>query len=218
MPISESKLVALRPFAYHATTKNNLHAIAEARQLISSRALLTGTPHEYLLRDRRPKTVPINVGKRKVDIRDQKPLFERNILLQQGLSFQDFIDELNGRVFFWAGGPDGPVESGVNHFERYRKEESTIYVIRAPLQALIDANRSRALFVTRCNSGSPRFNQGRPAPRGRDTFQTLPAAEFTSGKVIELSYVESADLPIGTEWATSLEGTWKLLEHLLPAR
>lgn len=216
MPIFASKLVASRPFAYHATTKNNLHAIAEARQLLSSRSLLSGTPHEHLLRGRRPKTVSVTIEKRKIDIRDQKPLYERHMLLPQGFTFQDFIDELNGRVFLWAGRPNGPEESGENHFRRYQKEESTVFVIRVPLQALVDSNRTRALSVTRYNSGSPRSYLGRKSPRGPETFQELSAATFPIGDVVELSYVERADLPMSAEWATSLEGPWDPLRQLQP--
>ncbi len=211
MPITESALVRLRPFAYHSTTEPNLRAIAEAHQLISSRSLVSGTEHESLLYARRKTTANITCNGRRIDIRDQKPLIERNMVLQQGLSLQDYIDELNGRVFFWAGTEHGPIASGIGHFKRYEKEDNGAFVFRTPLQALLDANRARDLFVTRCNSGSPRFQGGKPVPRGRDTFLKLPAAGFTAGKVIELSYVERADLPENTEWARSLEGPWQPL-------
>ena len=44
-----------------------------------------------------------------------------------GFVFEDLVEILNGRVFFWPGAVGGPISYGVRHFERYQNEKPVIH-------------------------------------------------------------------------------------------
>lgn len=75
-----------------------------------------------LLRVRRAEHVELRVGPRRVLIRDQASLHQANLRLPTGYSFEEFIESLNRRIFFWPGSSRGPISHGIRHFECYQKE------------------------------------------------------------------------------------------------
>jgi len=168
---------------------------------------LQNTPHEHLLRGRRSESVRVFVEGRDVEIRDHRPLVPGSLSLPVGYTIDDFVDELNSRVFLWAGTAAKPQPSGVNHIGRYAAE-GEVYVLRVPTPALMSANPEAALEVTFCNSGAARHHQGEPAKRSRDTFIPLAKASRKAADVVELTFRDSILLPTGTEYADSLEGPW----------
>lgn len=128
----------------------------------------------------------------------------------RGPTIQDYLDELNQRVFFWPGTLKGPVPSGRRHFGRYSKEDDA-FVIRAPLDPVLDANTDRVLFVAKCNSGAARHHGSQPARRGPKTFVTLDEALFPPSLVVELSFLDRVELPRESQFSNSLQGPWQPL-------
>jgi hypothetical protein len=59
--------------------------------------------------------------------------------LQDGCTFEDIIEDLNNRAFFWPGTEHGPNDHGRRHFARYANERPLL--IRAATSELIAANK-----------------------------------------------------------------------------
>ncbi|MEX2389758.1 MAG: hypothetical protein WD534_17910, partial [Phycisphaeraceae bacterium] len=138
--------------------------------------------------------MPFNGGS--ILVREQDPLPPGNMALPPGWSFGDFIELLNSLVFLWPDTSSGPVPYGIRHFERYQCEDPVI--LRVPTRDAVDQNVDPGPQVCRFNSGSPRCSQGRPSPRGPETFQPLASADFTAGRVVEVVFQEAFNLPSTT--------------------
>jgi hypothetical protein len=142
-------------------------------------------------------------------LRDQAPLHRGNLILPSGFSFEDLVEHLNRRIFFWSGTARGPNSYGVRHFERYKQEHPVL--LRIGFRSLLLANpRAEPLFC-KYNSGAPRCSYGRKSPRGPHTF--LPAAVFsgTPGQVVEVTFCSEIELPTDTELGRQPTGPWGLL-------
>ena len=126
-------------------------------------------------------------------------------------SVEDFVDELNSRVFLWAGTASHPIESGRNHFARY-SSEGKVFILRVPLAALLRDNAEQELQVTFCNSGAARHHHGQPAQRGSDTFVSPSLASRRPAEVVELTFRGDVTLPSETLYADSLAGAWLSLK------
>lgn len=148
------------------------------------------------------------VGGEEVHVRDQEPLCRGNLELDSDLTFEDFVEKINGLVFFRPGGQDGPFQPGHRHFRRYRCEKPAL--IRVCTQALFHANRCATPLFCRYNSGAPRCSKGKTSPRGTRTFLDADSFPDTLGKVIETTFPDSVVLPEdATEIGRTPEGSWK---------
>jgi hypothetical protein len=126
--------------------------------------------------------------------------------LAGGWNFEDLVEALNERVFFWPGTEHGPIDYGLRHFARYESE--CPLTIRVRTDDLFEANpRSIPEFCDR-NSGSPRYSGGRASPRGPDTF--VMASRFTGApsRVVELTFTGSVRLPEVWQVGTRPDGPW----------
>ena len=207
MPFDLGRFQRLRPFLYHLTARENLCRIRRSRSLECSARLFDAAGRSELKRKHRRDGCRLKIGKEKVHIRDQSPLHERSIKLE-GL-FDEFIECLNGLVFFWPGTEEGPKPPGRRHFERYRNEHPVLVRIRT--KELFEANgRYKPLFCC-YNSGAPRWSRGKPSPRRPEIFSEAASAPFTAGKVVETVYSGWVVLPTDTEWGCSPNGPWKPL-------
>jgi len=159
------------------------------------------------LRGRRSETVAVSINGRQIQVRDHKPLIPANLELHDGYTLDDFIGELNSRVFLWAGTEKGPCESGKRHIAKYQAEGET-FILRVPTSRLFAENTARALEVTFCNSGAARYHTGQRAKRGRSTFVELGAATRSPGDVVEFTFKHSVALPRETQYAKALSGPW----------
>lgn len=143
-----------------------------------------------------------------VELRDQSPLYEANILFKDGWEFRQLLDALNGRCFLWPGNAAGPNAYGMRHYARYRDEDPVI--LRVPTEALPDA-----LEFCRYNSGSPRWSRGEPSPRGPNTFRPATECDFVVGRIVEVTLPGPVALPKSAECGPSPNGPWTTL---FPAR
>ena len=201
-----SQFATLRPYVFHMTATENLEHIRQRRALTCAARLydLAGAARPM---EPRRACVRLRVGDVLVIVRDQGPLHRGNIELRGGWDFQDVLADLNGRVFFWAGTERGPSAYGLRYFERYRSEG--LAVLRVRCEELLAANAGRRPEFCRYNSGSPRCSGGAKSPRGPETFAAAEAADFTAGKVVEVTYADKAKLPARVDVGASPTGPWR---------
>ena len=207
MPITLATFTNSRRYAYHVCGEVNFHLIRISGTLRSAESILGGTEHESLLRGKREQTKSVSVNGALVQIRDHKPLISANIEFNEPYSLNDFVQELNSRVFMWAGTEVGPCKSGRNHIQKY-KDEGSVFILRAPTYKLVECNETENLEITFCNSGSARQNNGQRAKRGRHTFMRLAQATRQPGEIVEITFLGVAMLPLETEYARELSGPW----------
>jgi hypothetical protein len=127
--------------------------------------------------------------------------------LDEGMKLEEFLYELNSRVFFWPGDENGPIPTGRRHFEHY-EGEGAVHLIRVPLASLLNDNPDKTLFVSFCNSGSARHQQGRPVRRGKSTFSIPTEATRPAYEVKEFTFIGEARLPESAQWTSSLSAQW----------
>lgn len=141
-------------------------------------------------------------------LRDQKLLRSGNIELTGGFTFEDFVEALNARVFFWSGKDDGPIPSGKRHFARYKSESPVM--LRCRFQTLLSANSTTEPLFCPYNSGAPRTVNGKKSPRGPNTFSKACDFPRIPSKVVEVTFVKKLFLPQDTELGHGPAGPWQL--------
>jgi hypothetical protein len=198
------EFVALRPFLYHVLARENLAVLKATKTLWSTAALARRSGRTDILDACRRNSTGVRIPEGVVLVRDQKPLTMGNVEFESGWDAEDLLCDLNGRVFLWPGGHDGPIAYGRRHAESY---ESTDTLIRIPTWDIFD----QAPVFSKYNSGSPRCNEGRKSPRGPDTFLPAERCNYRPGKVVEVAFVDVLFLPESTEWRPGPGTDWRAL-------
>ena len=207
MPFTLDRYSEVRPFLYHLTARENVDHIRLLRQIQSAAALLGGVPaNRDHLRTRRNERMPLSIDEEAVFLRDQAPLFERNIEFLDGWGLEDFVESLNSRVFFWSGWSHAPIKAGNNHFNHYRSERPAI--LRARFESVLSRNPERTPLFCKYNSGAPRQVQGRRSPRGPDSFLPADCCPYNPGEVVEVTFLEYVTLPEDTEMSDHVDSPW----------
>ncbi len=178
------------------------------RRLHCAAALLDAAGEQRLVRERRRDHVPLLIGEDRVVLRDQAPLYDRNVEYEQGWRFADLDEFLNQFVYFWPGTSSGPSDYGQRHFARYADEQPVI--VRVPTAALFEVANVAPSFSA-FNTGSPRCSGGRRSPRGPGTFSEADAFPRSWSRVVEVAFRGSASLPPNTEWGQEPQGPWQVL-------
>lgn len=197
----------LRPFLYHLTARQNLAGIRALKRLDSAATTLAAAARHDLLRCKRHDHEIVSVGKRSILLRDQAPLYVGNADLGDEWTFEDLIEHLNKRVFFWSGTEDGPIAYGRRHFERYAHEQPLIFRVR--FDSLMRSNPGRTPLFCPYNSGAPRCSYGRKAPRGPDTFLSAEYFRGTAVRAAEVTFLDHVQLPRDAEISTTPDGSWR---------
>ncbi len=208
MPFDLPHFVRLRPFLYHLTACRNLRRIRKSHGLECARRLFCAGGQPELIRKRRRQHCELEIDGETAIVRDQSPLHPGNMKLDEGQCLEDFVEHLNGLVFFWPGGDKGPIQAGRRHYKRYKGEHPALLRVRT--EDLFEKNKGKPLFC-RYNSGAPRCSKGERSPRGRDTFLDAGSFPFTAGKVVETVYAGQAVLPKSTQLGSSPCGPWERL-------
>lgn len=209
MPFDVAEFTRIRPFVYHLTSEYNLPAIRRDRLLYSAQDLLTRAGLAAHARQHRPTSVMITVGGELLHIRDQAPLKRGNLTLSADWTFEDVIELLNSRVFFWPGTERGPIPSGERHFLRYAEEQ--VAILRVPTADLLAANPASEPEFCKWNSGAPRWSRGIRPMRGPDTFVRAPLVSYREREVVELTFAAPVALPSTTMVGPSGLGPWARL-------
>ncbi len=208
-PLDLQRFVSARPYLYHLTHNANLPHLRELSLLIPAATLMERAGRLDLLRTPRRGPITIIVGGRQIILRDQKPLHKGNVKLPRGFSFEDFVEILNKRIFFWPGSMLRPTDYGIRHFAHYETENPAI--LRIDLNSLLQTNPSAVPRFCRYNSGSPRCSHGKKIPRSPDTFLTAPHFLGTPSQVVELTFESQIRLPPTTAFGLRPSGPWKTL-------
>ncbi|MCC6796371.1 MAG: hypothetical protein IT366_14720 [Candidatus Hydrogenedentes bacterium] len=206
MAISLQVFVRIRPCLYHLTHRDNLERIRHTRLLETAAQFIEQARRNDLCSMRRKESVPVTVDGTKVYLRDQRPLHNGNIAFAPGFTFEQLIDLINDRVYFWPGKDGAPIAHGKRHFERYRGKGPAL--IRVPTADILDAANAARVEFCKYNSGSPRCVGGKHSPRGPETFVTAERAAFTPGSVVEVTFRGGVRLPESAMVSYELEGPW----------
>jgi hypothetical protein len=206
MAFELTKFINRRPFLYHLTALENLVHIRENRSITCASELMKSAGRTDLLRRKRGDHEGVQVGGKKILLRDQSPLHQGNLRLPGGYTFEDFVESLNARVFFWPGTALGPIAYGMRHFERYKGEKPAI--LRVQFDSLVTSNPLLKPLFCRYNSGVPRCSYGEKSPRGPDTF--LEGIQFSGppSNVVEVTFEKWVLLPPDTEYGYHPHGKW----------
>src|SRR5690606_13880605 len=158
------------------------------RLIFSAAKLLLAAGRGDALRQRRRDHCAITIRGESIVLRDQAPLHLGNVAFETGWTFPDLVQYLNEHVYFWPGTDQGPIPSGLRHFQRYRNEDAIVLCIRS--EALFNVNPNVAPLFSRYNSGAPRCTGGKGSPRSARTFLAPSCFDGTPSKVVEVVYRE----------------------------
>lgn len=202
-------LIKLRPFLYHLTAADNVPLLRRTRHLVSTARLLAESNRSELTRipRRGPLQVPRDDGV--VEICDQDPLVKANIDFQSEGTFEDVVENLNRRVYFWPGGQGGPIGHGLRHFKRYQWKRPVL--LRAEFALVLKTNPGVIPELCAFNSGAPRCSGGKKSPRGNETFVQATSFPRRPSEVVEVTFVDQIRLPDSTESALSPDGPWSTI-------
>ncbi len=192
MPLDIDRFIHLRPKLYHLTASSNANRILETGALHSAADLFRQSGLENMIRQRRPDGQWIDCLGDRVHIRDQAPLHAGNIAFQGGWSFERFISQLNGLVFFWPGTAAGPIDYGRRHFQKYANDGAL--VLELSTRSIFDANPTPGPMFCKYNSGSPRCTGGTGSPRGPETFLGADDYHQTPSSVKEVVFSNTTSL------------------------
>jgi hypothetical protein len=142
-------------------------------------------------------------------LRDQRPLHAGNAKFPRGYAFEDLLESLNSRVFFWPGTGKTAILYGIRHFEHYEREKPVL--LRIKFQSLLDSNPRAVPLFCRFNSGSPRCSYGNRPPRGPNTFVSADDFRETPRRVVEVTFDRQLALPADAEFGRRPTGPWQPL-------
>lgn len=187
---------------YHGTAQENLESIRSTRVLTCPAVIAPS------LRAARKRLERVKHGEHVIVLRDQSAL--RPGQMELSLSLEDFVAELNRRVFFWPGDRDQPNSYGCNFSAAYRRRGENVVSLRVDFLELLTANPGASPYFCRFNSGAPRTSAGKRSPRGPDTFQTADEWQGPPWRVAEVSFFSKVVLPDTAEVWDDAAG-WRTL-------
>ena len=179
----------------HYTDRCNLKAIREDRVLKCALSLMELRGRLDLARTRRVDSTPIACG---VVLRDQQPLDEKRLVFCDGSTLPDFVEYLNGHVFFWAGDND----RRKSFCDKYPR--SKCIGLRCNLSSLRAANPDAEILFSPYNSGSTPYNP-KKSPRCLNLFQPLNSRR--DRPIMEIVVRGRIQLPDNTEQECE-DGEW----------
>jgi hypothetical protein len=131
-------------------------------------------------------------------------LIEKNAELAEGWDFGDFVEYLNGHVFFWPGTHERAIGPGRRLLEHYASEGPAI--LRISTQQLFNVNAAVTPLYCAFNPGAPRYHDGRRVPRGPSLLSPADLFPRRASGVVELGFRSGITLPAETELYSG--GSW----------
>ena len=214
MPFTIGQFGTISPFLFHLTYASNVPRILRLRKLESAASLLSEGGQQHWIRQKRLKPVHLIIDSERICVTDQSPLVESNIEFQGGWTIADLIECLNRRVFFWRGPKGGLLAKDRGHHERYSSSGFDLVFLRIPFAEVAALNEGRGPEFCKYNSGAARQNDGKPIPRGSQTFLPAVMANFGIGQVREVCFRDFVLLPPSVEFSVEgWNGPWKGLPN-----
>jgi len=173
----------------HYTDSRNLDAIRETGALHCALSMMDANERARYAKEKREESLPLESG---AVLRDQRPLSDR-IVFCDGAKLSEFIEYLNGHVFFWPGFYRGE-QCRKSFCKKYRYPKHV--GLRCKLGDLRTKNPGTAFLFSRYNSGATPRNP-KKSPRCLRLFQPL---EKRNGKsLVEVVVRTKVCLPDNTE-------------------
>ncbi|MEJ2885188.1 DUF7002 family protein [Actinomycetospora aeridis] len=182
----EDELIARHPRVFHMASAGAWpalrdHGLRTTRQIVDACAPGDDVRRRLLEARRTESTSLEHPTLGSVVIRDQMPLQERNLHLVD-MTFREWLDVLNGRVFFWV---DEDRLAGLLEARLYRGRAHD--VITLDTAGLLAAHRDRVRLAG-LNSGATLFPNA--PPRGAHTFTTIEDHPWPARAIVELAVVD----------------------------
>jgi len=205
------KFIALRPYLYHLTCKENAEKIIAGHRLYSANELirLSGKKENHAIsRKRRTKSTPILIGGETFFLRDQLPISEVNLAkcLTDNWTISDFLNHLNDRVFMWP-----TVLRLTSHFKTYESEKPVIF--RFSTADILAANPH--VKFCRLNSGATRSNSylnGAPPERGPRSFLSASEFDWVPSQVAEVTFEKSCVITGSYRYGARPDGRFRQVQ------
>ena len=183
------------PLLYHMANEGTWPSIRKyglltTRQLVELSRPALGVA-DAILKRRRPSSVELMLAGQAFQVRDQAPLrlnFLESCL--QDMTVQEWLDVLNGRVFFWLTAEKlGQLLAA----RRYRNRSHDVLVVST--KSLL-SEYGDAVRLSPVNSGATLYPNA--SARGPETFRTIGNYDFTAwrkrrglgGAIVELAVVD----------------------------
>lgn len=182
----------------HYTDHRNLDQIKKMRVLRCALCLMNKTERAHHATKKRAGAMPTGGG---AVLRDQQPLSER-IVFSDNATLADFVEYLNGHVFFWPSGCQGE-KARQNFCGKYQYPKHI--GLSCQLSDLIAANPETKILFSRYNSGcTPRCPV--KSPRSLALFQPLNLCD--KQPLVEVVVKGEVRLPDNTKWECK-NGQWR---------
>lgn len=135
-----------------------------------------------------------------LELGDQEPLNSNktSIEYEGGWTFEIHRRELDRRVFFFPGNAEEPPSACKNFLKAKLSKGVKVEILRIPMADLLKSNECDKLQFCKYNSGAARMHSGKKSPRGPNTSVSAQQATFSPSQVVELVFLESAQLPLTT--------------------
>ena len=177
------------PFLWHFTAAEHIDRM---KRMDCAATLLRAAGCDKLIRERRKFSLTLCVNGEKVTLRDQHESLEKvKLPSDSGWSLADYIEYLNGFVFFFPGGKDGrPIKESEGFVKKYYcgKQQQALCI---PTKELFMANQGTPPQFSSYNSGAFSLN----IPRGPNTFVCGEKFKGNPPKVVEVVFRCGAKLP-----------------------
>jgi hypothetical protein len=187
------QFISSRPYLYHLTHRDNVHSIIQSKRIESAATLAERVgkqDREFFLSTRRAVNTLIGNEHCSFILRDQAQIKEN--ALRRSLvdcTYEQFINLLNSRVFFWP-----TLKDVAAHYGTYVTEGPRI--LRFSTEEVFALNNPP--MFCKLNSGATRphpYYDGNPAPRGLNTFVSAGDLDCVPSKVREVTFGSFCLLP-----------------------
>lgn len=218
MAFTRNHWVRHRPFLYHYAPLENVKRIIKRGEMLSA-AIIVRKAYAYdptqipdpsaFLRTPRERSIVLRVGPLVEDLfelNDQLPMLHESSFAELDGTRDDFIELLNGFVFYWPGRQEGPVTKG-DHGQSFRERYKHFAELRIPV-AEVWTDRFFPKFC-RYNSGAPQARDR--VKRGASIFVDASDAELVTRKVVEAVFPEQVALPPSTQWRDDVFSDWRTI-------
>ncbi len=198
----EDEFAKERPFLWHLTAAEHIDRIMERKCLDCAATPLRAAGCDELICKPRPREVTLCVNGEMIILRDHHESLRNHEKFTHGWTLEDYIEYLNGFVFFFPGDEKGPNDHSKDS-KGYSKDFVKKYYCCEPLQKtlcieteeLFRANLGTPPQFSRCNSGAPSSSD---SSRGPDTFmcgEKFKGRPSEAKDVVEVAFCCKVNLP-----------------------